>query len=681
MLTHSRSTQQIRFAKMPVRTRAGSSPTRSVTERTHPELTITEASRASRDGRLRSESFGAVDPAKMRVRRDTTTSSDMSSENELDPSMFKRRQVRPNRGNSASSTAPSIEEADEHLENPVLAEVKELEEYSDDAAEGSSLSSLAETADSGSLLNGDDGRLASSSLADLMPPGLNIKNPDSPRKNRNQQPSTLQALPPPRPISTVIPVSALGQAIKASRTQPKDPVHSFAKFSGKGSPEPLNLKIHCPSTQPAMKPFDAILQKNYQDSESGTTGPICVGDVIGFCLWRYREENLKPELPLEKFDVNRWLLRMMDDDEIDYDFEPLNRTGPITKFTNNNNRPQGLRRRGPAWDSFGLVEATDEQYQQNKEVTLQYTRLFEKFKADRSEPESKPAEDDTNASIATLVPKPFANSPRKNSIDLPAAQPRSTPRMGPPKLLKIHYTSLESQSVTATLEVSSDTYLAEVLDMVCKKFNLDRQFHYLRITGTTAVALLDRQVAAIGNRIDLDLVRRRFMNEGAGTPSGTPPNAPLVLNEATTPSRRPRRPTETGAHPLAQKQDVFDDPADFKRYDVSRKYTNSFFKAQKSVMLLESDSILLMPADAGRATLFDTARSNGKSITYSQIIHCKTSRSHPKNFKITTLRQSGEKKSKKVYEFEAVSEGESTEIIREIMRRAINIRPDDAGDG
>ena len=618
----------------------------------------------------------------------------MSSENELDPSIFKRRQVRPHRGNSASSTAPSIEEEVEPLpENQGLAEVKEADEYSDDVGDGSSLSSLAESGDSESLLDANDGGLASSSLADLIPPGLNIKNPDSPRKSRGQLPSTLQALPPPRPISTILPVSALGQAIKAQRTQPKDPVQAFAKYSGKGAPDPLNIKIYTPFSASPTKPFDITLQKIYQDSESGAPSQITVGDAIGFCLWRYREENVKPEIPRDKLDVNRWSLRLMDDDEVDYDFPALNRTANIAQFTHNNNKPP-RRRGGATFDAFGLVEATEDQYKQNKETTPQFTRLFEQFTVE-SEQQSRPAglatEANPNARYTTIVPKPFAASSRKNSIDLPAAQVQSTPRMGPPKLIKIHYTSLEAQSMTATLEVSSDTYLAEVLDMVCKKFHLERPYHYLRVTGTTTVALLDRQVAAIGNRTDLDLVRRRFINDGsgnaAGTPSSTPPNAPLLLNEAsTTPSRtRPRR-TTGETHPLAQAQDappglVFDDPADFKRYDVLRKYANSFFKTQKSVLLLESDAILMLPADAGRATLFDVGRNTGKSVPYAQVIHCKTSRSHPRNFKITTLRQAGDKKSKKMYEFEAGSEGESAEIIREIMRRAINLQPDAAAVG
>ena len=678
--SNNRAAQQIRFAKMPVRNRAGSSPIRHVSEQNNPELTVTEASKVESNGRTRRGSLGAVEAIKQRARRDTTTSSEMSSENELDPSVFKRRQVRPARGNSASSTAPSIEERDEYeeqVESKGLEDVKEADEDSDEAPDGSSLSSGFESPDTESLLGATDDRLSSASLADLIPPGLNIKNPDSPRKARLQSATTLQALPPPRPISTVIPISALGQAIRAKQKKPKDPVEGFAKYSGKGEPDTINLKIYAPSSELPSTPFEVILKRSVQ---------VTVADAIGLCVWRYQEEGLKPTLEREKLDVNKWIMRMMDDDEVDYDFDALTRTANISKFTVNNNssRAGRGRGRGKPFDAFGLVEATDEQYAQNQQETPQYTLKFEEANEEGEEDGAKSPSTiglAPGADIVSMIPKPFASSSsRKGSIDLPPSQHHSTPRMGPPKLLKVHFTSLEAQHQTTTIEVSTDSYIAEVLDMVCKKWSLEKQHHYLKISGTNQVALLDRQVEALSNRVDLDLVRKRFAGEAAHglatTPSSTPPNAPLLMAEGTTPNRRGRRANATGGlHPLAQKLDVWAEPSStFRRYDVVRRTGNSFFKSSRCVMLLENDALIYMPADAGR-TLFETSKAQGKSVSYKEIVHCKTSRSHPKNFKVTTLKPGTNGKSQKLYEFEAASEAESKEIITEILKRATNIPP------
>lgn len=86
-----RAAQQIRFAKMPARDRSGSSPANTSETQEQPAVTITSPSKP--DTRRRTGSLGAVEAVKARARADTTTSSDMSSENEIDPTYFQRRQL------------------------------------------------------------------------------------------------------------------------------------------------------------------------------------------------------------------------------------------------------------------------------------------------------------------------------------------------------------------------------------------------------------------------------------------------------------------------------------------------------------------------------------------------------------------------------------------------------------
>ena len=625
---------------MPVRDRSGSSPLRSSATNEEVEVFITSPSKRSGDGRLRAGSLGAVEAVKQRARRDTTTSSDLSSENELDPSIFKRRQINPTRAAKASNLL-----SEKHKEDERQSFRDPTNTIDEDSAEDSDRSSLSsefeEGADSESLLDDLHNPLVSSSLEDVRPT-INV-SPESPRKTRTVPSATLQALPPPRPISTIPPVSLLGLAIRARQSKPKNPVETFARLSGKGVLDPLYIKIYAPSSQTPSKPFDMPLQKTVQDSDSGEKPQVTVADAIGLSLWRYIEEDLKPSIENSKLNVNRWTLRMIEDGEVDFDFPALNRTRPMVDFTSNNNRAARGRSREKPYDSFALVEASETQYNENKALTPKYEYLFAKAAEDVPEAlpqrprlgerkDSNPKVAGPNKSFTAAVSKaPIA------LVDKPVlATAHSTPRMGPPKMLKIHYTSLEAFTQDTTIEVTTDTYLAEVLDTVCKRWNLDKGHHLLKVTGTSTVAPVDRTVESIGNRIDLDLVRRRFVGDGAvglfGSPGSSSPNAPLFLT-AEMPKKGKR-----GApmvHPLAHthKQDVLGSTAKYKKYNVVRKQPMSFTPSHQRVLLMDEDYLHILPGEAGK-TLFDNSAKTNR-IPFSMIVGCKVARRHPKEFKVS----------------------------------------------
>ena len=668
---------------MPVRNRAGSSPVNDPNSRYNRPPPVISPSRRSAEERLRRGSLGAVDAVKQRARRDTTTSSDMSSENELDPSVFKRRQVKQSRG------AQNISFLDDQTEEEGDDEQERLEKVTEDQAEesgnasdGSSLSSeFAETADSESLLDADDDALGPSSLTDLMPPTLNVNPPDSPRRARNLAPNTLQALPPPRPISVIQPISALGQAIRARKAKPKNPVEIFARFSGKGALDPLNIRIYAPFSETPSKPFDLPLQRTVQDSDSGATSNVTVADAIGLCLWRYHEESLKPELPREKLDVNRWSLRIVDDGEVEYDFPALNRVSNIVDFASNNNRSARGRSRGKAYDEFALVEATEGQYMENKRLTPKYTKQFEDFADEPLQPTlitqpQSAAESvlEDGQPLNTVINKPFAFAARKGSatLDQPSVPVvHSTPRVGPPKLLKVHFTSLEAHSQNTTIEVTTDTYIAEVLDIICKRWNLDKVHHFFKVTGTNTVAPLDRTVEVIGARTDLDLVRRRFALAGslglASSPSSSSPNAPLLLTSAMPPSKKMKKSTFSGsggvgAHPLSHQQDVWGTSNAYKKYTVLRKQPMSFAPSHNRTLLMDGEYLHILPGETGK-TLFDTSAKT-TTVPFSMIVGCKISRRHPKTFRVVVFRD----RETKRYDFEGQSASEAEDIVAEIRK-------------
>lgn len=553
----------------------------------------------------------------------------MSSENELDPSIFgaRRKQTNTTKAAKAGSLLTEKHKEDERQQQRNLTPT--INEDSEAESDRSDLSSeFAETADSESLL--DD--IGASSLTD-MPPPLNI-NKESPSKLiKSASPSLLQPLPPARPISTMQPISLLGQALRAGKTRSKNPVQAFARLSGKGALDPLNIRIYAPFSESPNKPFEMPLLKNVQATDSGETPQVTVADAIGLSLWRYREEGLKPPIDEARLNVNLWVLRMVEDGEVEYDFPPLNRTQPIAAFTSNNNRgPRGRSREKP-YDEFALVEATQAQIQENKKLTPKFDKLVDSTKVEVPEASSQ------RQSQTERKQTPFTTTAVLKPLPAPADKPalpaiHSTPRMGPPKMLKIHFTSLEAFSQISTIEVTTDTYLAEVLDTVCRRWKLDKPYHILKVSGTNTIAPVDRTVESLGARTELDLVRRRFANDGAlglaGSPGSSSPNAPLIL-AAETLAKGQRK--GKIIHPLAQNPELLNSTAKYKKYNVIRKQPMSFAPSHQRVLLMDEDYMHILPGETGK-TLFDSSVKTSR-VPFSMIVGCKVSRRHPKTFRVS----------------------------------------------
>ena len=650
---------------MPVRSRSGSSPIRSSYSRDGVEVLVTSPSRRSTEGRLRSGSLGGVEAVKQRARRDTATSSDMSSENELDPATLKRKGVNPAKAAKTSNLLTQKHEEDErlYLHNPTTT----INEDSGEESDRTDLSSeFGETADSESLL--DD--IVASSLSDMPPPLEINKASDSPQKSKSTLASTLQALPPPRPISTIIPASLLGAALRAQKVNPRNPVDSFARLSGKGVPDPLYIRIYAPFSKSPDKPLDMPLLRTVQDNESGEKPQVTVSEAIGLSLYRYGEEDYQPLIDQAKLNVNRWTLRMIEDGEVDYDFPALSRTRPIVDFTSNNNRGVRGRSREKPYDEFALVEATEAQHKENQTLTPKYEKLTSSTPAIKEESSENTAQPQSQPAPKDMA---FSQQPNRKAPAIPIDKPsiptiQSTPRIGATKTLKIYFTSLEASSQISTIEVTTDTYLAEVLDTVCKRWKVDKAYHILKVAGTQTIAPVDRTVEALGNSTDLDLARRRFANDGAlglaGSPGSSSPNAPLLL--AADPNPRKGKPNNARMmHPLAQaqKQDLLGSTAKYKKYNVVRKQPMSFAPSHQRVLLMDEDYMHILPGETGK-TLFD---SNGKTsrVPFSMIVGCKVSRRHPKTFRVVILRDKDEQKR---YDFEAQTVNDAAEIVDEIRK-------------
>ena len=633
-----RAAQQIKFSKMPIRNRSGSSPLRGSNLRQ--SSTVSSPSRTP-GGQPRRGSQSALEAVKERARRDTVTSSEMSSENEFDASAFQRQ--REASRNAAKASKALLRHTSEPNVGIKRQQSDLLEEEED--TDGSDMDSdFAGSIDSASLLDDVDGSMNGSPthVVGTMPRELTR----SPTKKSKPAPPLLEALPPPRPISMIQPKSLLSAAIKAKRTKAAQPFESFASLSGQGDPNPLNLRIWAPFATSTTKPYEVLIRRSVHVNEANDR-PVTVADLIGLSLWRYAEEKLEPALPPEKLNVNRWTLRMVEDEEVDYDFPALERNRPIISFTTANNRAARSRSNSKPYDEFALVEATEEQFQQNQSITPQFKQesVATSSMDDDLMPKNSPMPAPSYATGTQVRQNPLLTTMsalRQNSTlaDAPAigvAPTQSATRNAVKKLLRIHIHSADAApGQMITLDVTTDTYLADVLDIVCKKRQLDKANHVLKLTGSGTVVLLDRPVESMGNRTDLDLFRRRFATDGpltmTGSPSSSSPKMPLMAERPE--MRKIRKPPMMGTHPLAQesvKQDELGS-ANYRKYTVWRKQPMRFVGMNERVLAIDGEYLHIMPASTGK-TMFE---GQGKTTTvhFSNVVGCKVTRRHPTNFKV-----------------------------------------------
>lgn len=634
--------QQIKFSKMPVRRRSGSSPIRGSNLRASSNTTLLSRTPPAQERR---GSQSALEAIKLRARGDTVTSSEISSDNEFDASAFQRRKeaARSIARRTKIFLKPSFDLNLNH-ERPISSWLeKEAEEDSDESGIDSD---FAVSLDSASIMPGIKTPINASPDNFEKTPSNKVKK--SPANNPMPAPEILTELPPARPISTIQPKSLLSAAIKAKRTKASMPFESFASLSGQAESNPLNLRIWAPFTTSTTKRIEVLIRRHVHENDASER-PVTVVDLIGLSLWRYGEEKLEPPIPEDKRDINRWTLRLVEDEEVDYDFPALDRTKPVAVFSTANNKAVRSRSGIKPYDEFALVGATDEEFAENQKITCQFKQEIitqnDELALNTSKPVNFPASSFT--SITSIQPRPnpvvnprFAHRGNVVLADTPiigAAVTNSQSRLGTHKSLRIHITSTDATGEQMIpLDVTTDIYLADVLDMICKKKQLDKAAHVLKLSGSGTLVLLDRTVESIGNRMDLDLARRRFATDGpltlTGSPSSSSPKMSYAIERPE--SRKFKKGGMMGTHPLAQhsmKQDEVGS-ANYRKYTVWRKQPMRFVGMNERLLVIDGEYLHIMPASTSK-TLFE---GQGKTTTvhFSNIIGCKITRRHPSNFKV-----------------------------------------------
>ncbi|KAK3213990.1 hypothetical protein GRF29_28g1693324 [Pseudopithomyces chartarum] len=649
-----RPANQIKFQKMPVRTRAGSSPIRGSALRSGlseaaeggVSVMITSPSRPPESGLRRGSSDGVQSITSVttgRPRRDTITSSEMSSENEMDSLTFHKRRVNPRKAAKAHHLlSQRISEDEKETPLEILDEGNESD---------SSLSSeFSGTADSNSFMGEGDDPLNSSPVLPNIP-ALTPFASNSPKKSKAHLTPTLQALPPPRPISFIPPVSALTQALQAKEQKPTNPLQRFAAWdaASEANSNPIYIKLYCPFSSKPGKPLELLIRKT---ADNGHT--VSVAEVIGYALLRYQEEKLEPPLPAEKINVNCWVLRMYDDGEIDDEFPPLTRNRPLMDFASNNSRGMRPRAREKPWDEFGLVQATEREIVENEKLTPDFSReaaaaVAASEKSTEEASVAKPAPPKPIPSRAKSFRNPITGpsfaptatrKDKSNLLDAPTVtNAQSASRTGAPKTLAVHYTDEHFNNKRIAIPCTTDTYIAEVFDQVCRDLRLDKGLYVLKVSASTTVAPPDRTVEALGSRVDLDLVRRRFVGDGvfgiAGSPGSSSPNAPLTIATGGAPKKTKKGERTAAAvsghgliHPLAKHTDsnaalALTTTSYYKRWPVTRKQPMSFASSTSRTLAVDSEYLHIMPGETGTSKQIFDQPAKTTTVHFSSVIGSK----------------------------------------------------------
>ncbi|KAJ4424313.1 Component of a membrane-bound complex containing the Tor2p kinase [Gnomoniopsis sp. IMI 355080] len=696
-----RAAQQIKFAKMPVRHRSGSSPLQSSTLRQ-----ATSANSPRPPPRRGSQS--ALETVKERARRDTVTSSDVSSENELDGAYQRHR-------DAARAAAKTVRiQTNLNKSEPGLGIKRQqsdlLEEEEEDSDASDMSSAFNESIESASILAGD----IEKPRANMSPSHQVVGTP--PRDFKRQSTIRKSLLPPPtqivgelpprrptstiRPLSMIAPKSLISEALNAKKTQLAAPFESFATLNGKGEANPLMIRIYSPYCNTPSKPFEVLIRRVVRD-DNGPERPVHVSDLIGLALWRYNEEQLQPPLPSDKLNLNWWTLKMVEEGgEVDDDFPPLERIKPVAQFvTASKNKNAGAQPtaamprmgRGRAntkiYDDFALVPASEDEYESNKALTPQYAE----------EPVAEtPIEEESIEPTATLQPNAAAlpnptpleaasapaafrqstgrHNPVLNTVYRPGANMADIPRpqvvtsntaRGQHKFLRIHIMTPDAPpGQMVTVDVTTDMYIEEVLELVCRKRNFDKISHMLKIPNSGAVALLDRPVSAIGAMQDLELHRRRF-NEPvlSQSPVGHSPGGRMLFSEMGVGGKKASK--TKGIHPLAKEamaQEELSRNGNYGRFTVWRKQTMRFAGLNERLFVIDGEYIHIVPSSNGKVVTDSSSKTT--TVHFSNVIGCKLSRRHPSQFKFVIYRDNESKR----YDFEAKNADEATDIVTTVKQ-------------
>lgn len=425
--------------------------------------------------------------------------------------------------------------------------------------------------------------------------------------------------------------SLLSSQIQDKSSTLDNPLDEYMSASGKATKKPLNIYMYMPSSSCPDTPWEVSLLPD-----------VTVSRAIGFALYTYSLNRLEPALTTAQCDANLWNCYMVEDGEVDEDIV-LDRTTELSRYG----------------EEFALVEASPSEYSENKK------RTPNKFGVEAKTNAASPGA----AGVVPVSVPPTMIIDDDSTTALPTTIERETVR------LRIH---LESTN-TVTLNVDRGSYLAEVLETICKRRTCDTSLYTLALFGTKIIAPGDRTVEALQGHHELELLQKKYVSQSVGyiyPPKSQNPAAPIIprgsaalfthtgsvaggaLGKLSGKSLK-HAPQNFLLGPSSPSDDLGSDA--YQKYQVWRRQPMSFISKHEKVLAFDGEYIHIMPSDD--KTKFETSKTS--SFHVGRIIKCKQSRKVPSNFKIVVNKPSGPKR----YDLEAVSVSQCVEIVTKIRHR------------
>ncbi|KZT35303.1 SIN1-domain-containing protein [Sistotremastrum suecicum HHB10207 ss-3] len=361
-----------------------------------------------------------------------------------------------------------------------------------------------------------------------------------------------------------------------------------------------------------------------------------VEEVIGFALWSYWDEGRLPSLEdgagrseeerKVRLSAVGWSLRIAEDDgEVDEDFPPLDRAKRISTFN---------------LDAYAVVpETSPSQIAKNKEDEAKLVRRPSRIRIAKRKNENL-----APSNVADVASSAMTGG---TSIGLPSMMPSSS--HGPPIFLRIKVAeTMDVVHYRTTVQVFANMYMAEALDMVCRRRKLDNPKEWaLILDKPPALIFLDRTVASLQGKNELILVKRNMLgNYGFSEKRNnrsTDPNASIF-------KRNSEVPEQAG---LA-------DFTAYKKFNVSRKLP--MLGHHDRILAIDGDYIHIMPSGS-KVGFLDSAKT--ASYHVKSLINCVQS-GKTAAFKLVVLRDGANKR----YDFEA----ENTRAAEDIVQCITNLQ-------
>ncbi|CAE7179512.1 unnamed protein product [Rhizoctonia solani] len=448
--------------------------------------------------------------------------------------------------------------------------------------------------------------------------------------------------------------SALTEALAARSTISDNPfTELYGAISGRAEQGAIPFRLWFPHAN-KVKDKDRrgrTIEKSFS-VEVKVRKDALAEELIGFGLWAYWESNQEPRLDeglQGKTQVERdarlsaagWNLRMWEDGEVDTDFPPIARTQTMTQIK--------------TFEELAIVEATPEQVQQNLAAEASIARRPSRMMVTKPRQESN----------ATGLAPPGAATGQTGPIAMMSSSDIVTSNIltgvsfggttsvmpgGPQIFLKIKVAAKADVHYSTTINVMATTYIADVLDHVCRKRRLQDAKEWALMTENPSILIpLDRTVASLNGTKELLLVKRSLLDSlGLGKHSRVPrssdPNASIFdMLHDTNPGR--------GFSSSMDYREAY------KKFTVHRKIPMLVGRHER-IIAIDGDYVHIMPSN-NRAFL-DTMKTSSYHI--KTVMGCKKTKKAPNSIKLVVLRDGGSKR----YDFEAEDEKQAGEIVETI---------------